>query len=524
LTTTSVLSSIQGVLEPTFVQSSPTQIGHVFAFYYPWYGVPSVSGSWVHWENSLPPIHNPNIIIDGRRDIASVHYPLIDVYDSNDETVIRTHIDMAKAALIDGFVASWWGIGSFEDRALSPLRRICEEQGFYFSIYYEDTASVTTTVSDLIYLLTNYVVSESWYRIDGRPVFFIYGRAREQLLPTNDWTMDGDPVFWRLFETIRDPPRDGIIVFHPYSGREGFVQSHEIQLEASESYWLKVGLANLQNDCDPVSDVGFRILIREDGGSWTILEDQIVNFNDGWVDWVFDVSSLAGQVIQLRVESYAGGVSQWCSEWACIDYLRIEDGAGSIVNPGSEFDSGWRTVVESLRASGYNPYFVMDFGGYEYQIEAFADYFFSFMDGIHTYNPIGMDFSFLEDTYTRASTAAKNQNKLFLATVVPGYDDTAVRIPGFIVERENGDYYRSMWTTAKVSNPDGFMITSFNEWHEGSEIEPSLEYSYQYIDITFQELGGFVPLIHPIWWWLVLGGFSVCAIILAIYFWKFKRP
>lgn len=34
---------------------------------------------------------------------------------------------------------------------------------------------------------------------------------------------------------------------------------------------------------------------------------------------------------------------------------------------------------------------------------------------------------------------------------------------------------------ADASHPDGYAITSFNEWHEGTEIEPSMEYEYQYV-------------------------------------------
>jgi hypothetical protein len=479
-------------------QNNAEQTADVFTFYYPWYGTPMFSGNWFHWDNTEYPIHDPNNITNGQRDIAAVHYPLIDVYDSNDENVIRLHISMAKAALIDGFVASWWGIGSFEDQALSHIRRMCEEQNFLFSIYYEDTSSASNALNDFLYLLTTYADSDSWYRINDRPVFYIYGRAREQLGYSGDWTIDGHPNFWRLFEIDRDPPRTGIMVFHPFVDSPGYIRSDWIGLEEGDSFSLKVGLANFQNDCDPISDVGFRVLSRGDHASWIILKDQIVNFNDGWFDWSFNISSLAGQDVQVRVESYSGGASPWCGEWACADYIRIEDSQGQILNPGSDFDSGWKTVVDSLATMGYNPFFIMDFGGYETQIENFANYIFSFMDGIHTYIPIGMDFSVLGEVYSRASTVALSQNKLFVATVVPGYDDTGVRDPGYIVEREYGDYYRSMWATSKACNPGGFIITSFNEWHEGSEIEPSVEYLNHYLDITFQELGGIFPSIPEI--------------------------
>ena len=479
-------------------QDNADQTADVFTFYYPWYGTPMFSGYWSHWANTEQPIHDPNNITNGRRDIAAAHYPLIDVYDSNDENVIRLHISMAKAALIDGFVASWWGIGSFEDQALAHIRTVCEEQNFLFSIYYEAATSASSAVNDILYLLTNYANSDSWYTINDRPVFFIYGRARDQLGYSAGWSIDGAPHFWRLLEVNRDPPRAGVMVFHPFVDSPGYIRSNWISLEEASSFWLKVGLSNYQNDCDPYSDVGIRVLIRGDNATWIILKDQIVNFNEGWFDWSFNISSLAGQDVQVCVESYAWGMYPWCSEWACADYIRIEDSQGQILNPGSDFDSGWKTVTDSLAASGHNPFFIMDFGGYETRIIDFANYIFSFMDGIHTYIPIGIDFSVLEEIYSNASTVAISQNKLFFATVVPGYDDTGVRTTGYIVEREDGDYYRSMWETAKTSDPGGFIITSFNEWHEGTEIEPSVEYLNHYLNITFQEIGGIIPNIPEI--------------------------
>jgi hypothetical protein len=43
-----------------------------------------------------------------------------------------------------------------------------------------------------------------------------------------------------------------------------------------------------------------------------------------------------------------------------------------------------------------------------------------------------------------------------------------------------------MWDSALSSFSEWVGITSFNEWHEGSEIEPSIEFGNQYIDLTRQ--------------------------------------
>ncbi|GAC1389606.1 MAG: endo-alpha-mannosidase [Ktedonobacteraceae bacterium] len=84
--------------------------------------------------------------------------------------------------------------------------------------------------------------------------------------------------------------------------------------------------------------------------------------------------------------------------------------------------------------------------------------------------------------------AIHHTNKIWAAGVMPGYDDT--RIPGrtgtFVVPRNNGATYNTSWTAAIGSSPDWVTITSFNEWFEGSMIEPSVKYNMQYLDITQQ--------------------------------------
>jgi glycoprotein endo-alpha-1,2-mannosidase len=39
--------------------------------------------------------------------------------------------------------------------------------------------------------------------------------------------------------------------------------------------------------------------------------------------------------------------------------------------------------------------------------------------------------------------------------------------------RRDGRTYDSMWKGAIRSKPDGVTITSYNEWHEGTQIEPA---------------------------------------------------
>ncbi len=82
--------------------------------------------------------------------------------------------------------------------------------------------------------------------------------------------------------------------------------------------------------------------------------------------------------------------------------------------------------------------------------------------------------------------------KLWVATVMPGYDDRKVRPgSGFVQGREGGDYYRQSWQAAIASKPHWVIVNSFNEWPEGSYIEPSKAYGNLYLDLTREWAGRF---------------------------------
>ena len=71
---------------------------------------------------------------------------------------------------------------------------------------------------------------------------------------------------------------------------------------------------------------------------------------------------------------------------------------------------------------------------------------------------------------------AEERSKLFVASVGPGYDDTGIRPWNAhnTKDREKGKYYRRMWEAAIQHEADMVSITSYNEWGEGTQIEPAV--------------------------------------------------
>lgn len=90
-------------------------------------------------------------------------------------------------------------------------------------------------------------------------------------------------------------------------------------------------------------------------------------------------------------------------------------------------------------------------------------------DALRHYSPDKENWKFL-------SQWAHENNKIFVPCVGPGYSDDRVRPwnKHNYKDRENGGYYDKMFRSAIESKPTTIRITSFNEWHEGTQIEPAI--------------------------------------------------
>ncbi|MDB5701924.1 MAG: hypothetical protein JWL66_2123, partial [Sphingomonadales bacterium] len=155
----------------------------VLAFYYPWYATPAVSGHWFHWQG--PKNEAP-------RQSPTLDHPALGFYDSHDRAVVETHARQAKAAGITAMIVSWWGQGSFEDKAMPAILDALHAQGIKATVYFEQQKDGQAGADrDVAYVTKTYASHPAWLKVGQRPVMFLYLQALRGL-PASGWRSAAD--------------------------------------------------------------------------------------------------------------------------------------------------------------------------------------------------------------------------------------------------------------------------------------------------------------------------------------------
>jgi hypothetical protein len=89
--------------------------------------------------------------------------------------------------------------------------------------------------------------------------------------------------------------------------------------------------------------------------------------------------------------------------------------------------------------------------------------------GVYTYDVLVWG----GDKFSRICAEAHAVHLLCLPSVGPGYDAQRATGDSRVKPRRNGATYDAMWRAAIAAGADQVTITSFNEWHEGTQIEPA---------------------------------------------------
>ncbi|CAI5769846.1 glycoprotein endo-alpha-1,2-mannosidase [Podarcis lilfordi] len=98
-------------------------------------------------------------------------------------------------------------------------------------------------------------------------------------------------------------------------------------------------------------------------------------------------------------------------------------------------------------------------------------------DGIYTYFATnGFSYGSSHHNWPSLKAFCDTKNLLFIPSVGPGYVDTSIRPWNShnTRNRVNGKYYETAFSAALLVRPEIISITSFNEWHEGTQIEKAI--------------------------------------------------
>lgn len=132
----------------------------------------------------------------------------------------------------------------------------------------------------------------------------------------------------------------------------------------------------------------------------------------------------------------------------------------------------WQSVEAQMTAAGH-PVHLMGDGGYPT--------YTGVEWGYAAYRPSSTDGPTLTANNRWSEVALRGQAavdptsppKAFAATVEPGYNDQNLRGPiNPVISRNGGAQYATDWDAALAANPDFVLVTSWNEYYEGTEVQP----------------------------------------------------
>lgn len=182
-------------------------------FYYAWYGTPAVDGAWNHWNHPvLARDGSPSgASYPGGDDIGSNFFPDGGPYSSNDPVTLARHMKQIRFAGAGVVCVSWWGEGSFSDRAVPGLLEAARLHDMKVAFHIEpfEGRNASTARRAIEYIIDSYGDHPAFYRTDrfgARPMFYVYD---SYLTPAGEWAAilaPGGPA------SIRGTRYDSIVI------------------------------------------------------------------------------------------------------------------------------------------------------------------------------------------------------------------------------------------------------------------------------------------------------------------------
>lgn len=208
--------------------------------------------------------------------------------------------------------------------------------------------------------------------------------------------------------------------------------------------------------------------------------------------------------LDQTVERISGMLNEWKSHPAC---LRI-DGKPAIVIPHIDMDltpAQFKTLIDRVKSGVGEDVYVIAIVPHVYMYSHLelvpksklsVEWAKTGVNAFTNWTPNGMATS---SQNMRQKTAKFNVSDSLrwrkdpMIPIIPGFYDDAWRPgddPAPTAPRHNGQVWSDQIDAALAAKPRFIYIQAWNEWHEGSQIEPSTHYSdpYLYLKILAQKL------------------------------------
>ena len=161
------------------------------------------------------------------------------------------------------------------------------------------------------------------------------------------------------------------------------------------------------------------------------------------------------------------------------NYLKIKNRPVFFFFSADQFNqSFWRKTFRIVKANGFNPFY------FAHTKDSTTSREF---DGIYFYLPIFFQRADrkTQTMYFRWANVLSNiKNCPVLLPVFPGFDNRkGCNANTLFVPRNNGNTLLQLFSFALAQDPEGIIASTFNEWHEGTEFEPSREYGFFYLTL-----------------------------------------
>ncbi len=303
--------------------------------------------------------------------------------------------------------------------------------------------------------------------------------------------VDHDWIHWD--EPSFQPPQDIASDFYPLLGA---YSSRDPKIIAQHMAWLR--------------QAGIGLIITSWWGPGS-REDQAV-------PQLMDIADQYGIKVAFHIEPYSGRTAEKLVEDVKYIYKMYGD------KPAFFYSDATSQYSADARPRGM--FFVWNIENSEADHPVQAEYWLPAMDAIHALPQGGLiiadttqtnwvDAAHFDGLYNYATLNLEQNggfnwarslppNSLYIPSVIPGFSAKRIGYPSdTYVPRDDGATFNSQWTAALDTGMEPAMVTvtSFNEWHEGSMIEPAAPGANDGKGNTYSDFGtlpqdGYLKLTH----------------------------